>query len=401
MEIELSRILRTVQRLWWIVIVLPLVFGAIGYGIGSLQSPSYEATTQLMVTSQVSGESILAESGDTTTFQTLVTSGPVLDRVILELALPYTREELGKMVTATTISGTQIIEIRVTADNAQMAADIANALSRNMVTTATDLSIGELQRNLDDMSQQAATIRDRITVIDTRLQELDTPQNAENTEAQAEITQLERERLELSQTLADLESTTRTLNSNLSSMSIPVVVTDFATPPGEPAGAGRLLLAILGAFIGGFIAVGCILYVALTDRVVRDAGQIVSDPILERIRQGELSGGLSASVAILAAKIAGAGSGESPYRLAVVAPRERPDAAALSEQLAHLNQGEFAEIIAANGVLDKPDLLRAVSRADKLLVVACLNTTSNSDLAEVAEYAQLTGKPVLGTALIV
>lgn len=400
-EIEVSRVLRAARRMWWAFVLFPLVFGGLGFAIGSMQSPTYDATTQIMVTSQLSGESVLTENDDTATYQTLVTSGPVMDRVILELGLPYTREDLQGMVTASTISGTRIIEIRVTSGDAQESADIANALARNMVTTATDLSMGELDRNLADMTQQADTIRDRITVIDTRLAEIDKPENEENTEVQVEIAQLERERLGLSQTLADLENTIRSLNSSLTTMSIPVIVTDFAKPPETSTGMGRLLLAVLGAFIGGLVAVAWILYTAFTDRVVRDADQVVSGPILERVNQRDLAAGSASSVAILAAKIAGAGRAEAPYRLALVAPREQPGVGALGEQLARLNEGEFADVIPANGVLDKPELLRAVSGADRLVVVAQQGKTTDSDLFEVAEYAALAGKPILGTVLVV
>lgn len=401
MEIEVSRVLRAARRMWWTFVFFPLVFGGLGFALGSMQTPTYEATTQIMVTSQLSGESVLTENDDTATYETLVTSGPVMDRVILELGLLYTREDLRDMVTASTISGTRIIEIRVTSDDAQESADIANALARNMVTTATDLSTGELERNLDDMTQQAATIRDRVTVIDTRLAEIDTPENEGNSEVQAEITQLERERLGLSQTLADIENTIRSLNSSLTTMSIPVVVTDFAKPPETSAAMGRLLLAVLGAFVGGLVAVAWTLYTAFTDRVVRDADQVVSGPVLERVPRGDLAAESSASVAILAAKIAGAGGTEAPYRLALVAPRELPDVAALGEQLGRLNEGEFADVIPANGVLDKPELLRTVSAADRLVVVAHQGKTTDSDLLEVDEYAALAGKPVLGTVLVV
>lgn len=400
MEIEVSRVLRAARRMWWAFVLFPLVFGGIGFALGSMQSPAYKATTQIMVTSQLSGQSILTENDDTATYRTLVTSGPVIDRVILELGLPYTREEMQEMVTASTISGTRIIEIRVTTGNAQESADIANALSRNMVTTATDLSMGELERNLADMTQQSATIRDRITVIDTRLAEIKIPENEDDTAAQAEIAQLERERLGLSQTLADLENTIRSLNSGLSTMSIPVVVTDFAQPPEKSEAMGRMLLAVLGAFVGGLLAVALVLYNAFTDRVVRNADQVVSGPVLERVYQRDLNAD-SSSVAILAAKIAGAGVSAAPFRLAVVAPREQPDVAALAEQLARLNEGEFTDIIQANGVLDKPELLRTVSGADRLLVVAHQGKTTETDLAEVAEYAGFSGKPVLGTVLIV
>jgi hypothetical protein len=153
-------------------------------------------------------------------------------------------------------------------------------------------------------------------------------------------------------------------------------------------------------FIGGVIAVAWILYAAFTDRVVRDADQVVSGPVLGRVHQRDLAAD-SSSVAILAAKIAGAGGAAAPYRLAVVAPRERPGVAALGEQLARLNEGELADVMVANGVLDKSELLRSVSLADRLLVVAHQGRTTGTDLEEVAEYAELAGKPVLGTVLIV
>lgn len=400
MEIEWSQLVRAVRRLWWVPLVSALIAGLLGFGVGQMQSPSYTATTQMLVTEQVSGTSVLAESDRTATFVTLVTSGPVLDRVILELGLDISREDLAEMITANTISGTQIIEIAVVSDSSQLSADIANSLSRNMVTTASDLSIGELQRNLDEMRQQASSTRDRITVVDARLAEIDTEENAEDSQVQAEIVHLERERLQLSQTLADLDGSIRELNTSLSTSSIPVVITDFAAPSDNTDSVGSVLLAILGVLVGGLIGVAWILYSAFSDRILRDADQTVSAPVLEKLSKEDLHKESARGVDVLAGKIEGSSKAAGARTIAIVSPSASDAAGELVSQLSQNLAGENFDVMHFNGMLDDAKALRSVANADVMVVIAEVNVTRVDDLVEVTEYAQLVKARILGTVLI-
>ena len=400
MEIDLSVITHTIKRLFWVPAVAVILLGSLGFGVGSVLPDSYNATTQLLVTQQISGSSVLAESGRPETFVNLVTSGPVLDRVIIELELDLTREDLADMITATVVPGTQIIEISVDSSDPQLAADIANALSRNMVSTASELSIGELQRNLDDMKGQAESAQNRITVIDTRLAEIDVEANAENAELQAEIAQLKRDRLQLSQTSADLDAKIRQLTTELSSASIPVVTTDFAKAPTESNKTSPILLGILGIFIGAIVGAAIILYVAVTDEVVRNADQVKTGPVLGTLSKADVESGSEATLGVNAGKIVAFARAAESHRVSIVSPRENGESEALAAKLKDFLASDIENVDVALSALDKADSLKSASAADLIVVIAEVGFTKVPDLSEVKEFAELVGTRIAGTILI-
>lgn len=402
MDIEISQLLRAIRRWWWVPVVTGLVLGLLGFGGGyAVGSTTYTASTQMLVTEQIAGDEVLSSESRTQTYLALVTSGPVLDRVVLELGLDYTRQEMGEeIVEASTINGTQIIEIHVTTGDPQLSADIANSISRNFVVTATDLSVGELQRNLEDLRQQANTIRDQIIVIDARLAEIDTEENAENAQLQAEITQLERERLQASQTLADLDRSIRELTTNLNTMSIPVVVTDFAQPPNRSeGGVSPMLLALLGAFLGALLGAAWIAWWALSDRKLRAPGQVVSQPLLARIRREDLSAEDANAVELLAAKLMGLreASGTS---FVLASARNSNSAAELRRALAKENAGNLGDVVAADSVLTNAGSMQTASIANHVVVVADSDESNIDDLEELVQVLAAMKTGVLGTILV-
>lgn len=400
MEIEIGQLVRTVRKLWYLPIVLGLLLTVAGYGAARTLPTTYASTTQILVTAQITGDPVLAADSRTQTYLNLVTSGPVLDRVILELGLEYTRAELSAMIDTSLVRGTQIIEITVTSDDPQLSADIANALARNFVTTATDLSVGEVQRNLDDLIQEANTQQDQLVVIETRISNLDTEENADDSQIQAEIAQLERERIQVSQTLADMNSSIRDLTTNLNTMSIPVVVTDFAQPPVRGQATSPLLLGLLGCFLGGLIGVAWITYQAFMDRTLRAASQVVSLPIFTQISGANIGNGESRAVQMLASRVSSVKSLAGAQSLALVTAREEPNLADLVVSLGSDTLQNFASVTQANGALDNPDALRAVSAADAALVVATINKSSLEDLDELHRVLEMTSTHVLGTVVI-
>lgn len=402
MEIELGQLIRAFRRWWWTPVVVALVLGLLGFGVVRVtETSSYTATTQMLVTEQISGDAVLSSDARTETYLALVTSGPVLDRVILELGLDHNREDLAQdVIDVRVINGTQIIEISVTTDDSELSANIANSLARNFVVTATDLSVGELERNLADLRAQTSSNQDRITVIDTRLAEIDVEENADNSEVQAEIRQLEREKLQLSQTVADLESTTRELNTSLNTMSIPVLVTDFATPPEEPSDAvSPVLIALLGAFLGALIGIAWITWSAFTDRTLRGPDQIVSHPLLARISRKDITSEDSESIALVAAKLAGVRKA-SGNGFVLTSARNSARAAELRALMAQVDAERLGDMESADSVLTTAAAMQTAANADHVVVIAESGATNLEDLEELVQVLAAMNTSVIGTILV-
>lgn len=268
MEIDLRQVVRALLRWGWTIVLLTVLGAVAGYGLASLQTPTYSATTSLLVTAPVSS-GLVEDSSRAETYRALVESGPVLDRVILELGLEYGRDELAENVQASVVMNTQIIQITVSDSSAERAADIANSIARNFESQVADLTVGQLQQNLEELQAQADTLNTRLSELDAQIEELDTDENAEDPAIQSEIDSLNSERLRIAQTIADLDSSIRSINEQLVTATTPVAIADAATVAQEPESPRPLLIGILGAFLGGLIGLALVALLEFMDTRLR------------------------------------------------------------------------------------------------------------------------------------
>lgn len=117
-------------------IVGAAVLAALLFGVGTmfLIEPKYESTAKLYIGSQSSGLASLTDlqmgSQLAQDFIVLVESRPVLERVIRELGLNLTYEELLSMLTLNNPSDTHILEITVQADDPYMAKEIVDKIGQ-------------------------------------------------------------------------------------------------------------------------------------------------------------------------------------------------------------------------------------------------------------------------------
>ena len=390
LDFEIKRLLRAARRFWWIPAILVLVFAPTAWALGRLSPDMYVARSQLLVTPISMGSGAIAsQESSTETYRQMVKSSPVLDAVILELDLDLTWQELALKIETHRVQGTSIIEIQVRDEDPQVATDINNAVARQVEAEVSDLTNGQMQRNLDDLNYEAQSLRDRITTLDTRLSTIDTEENSEDSAIQSEITSIRSERLQLQQTLVDIESSIRSLTSDIARTTSPLAVLGNAVVPSNPEGTSAIVLAALGAIAaigaGGLIGI----WLEYRNRTIWDAQQVVSGPVLSTT--------LSADGADnLVARLIGAFQNTDASRLAIVSADEQPYVETLQQQLAT----EGIDAIAASNVLTDGDALRRLQAGDAAVIVARLNSTHIADLQEVAEVARLVGVRPIGTVLV-
>lgn len=146
---ELRDYLRILHRNWIIVLALTVLGGAGAFGWSLLQTPTYEANTQLYVSvrSDSAGVSELAQ-GTTfarqavVSFVDVVDSALVLDRVINDLDLDTTAQQLAQTVQASSPTDSVIISVKVTNTDAEKAASIANSIGTNFA----DVVVNRLEK---------------------------------------------------------------------------------------------------------------------------------------------------------------------------------------------------------------------------------------------------------------
>ena len=140
----LSQAVTTVRRWWWLLLASIVVGAVVAYAVSSLVTPSYRATTTLLVSQQqtpgvVQLNDLQASERLATTFSRLVTVRPVLERAVRDAGLAMTPEDLGKRISVDNPRTTQLLDVHATDSNPEEAARLANAVAAAFIATNAEV----------------------------------------------------------------------------------------------------------------------------------------------------------------------------------------------------------------------------------------------------------------------
>ena len=142
MEEEID--LREIFDIFWckkLFIILAAIVGVILGGIFTnfFIVPKYASSVTLVLTKSTEGNNITTEGitqSDITlnqkliaTYREIIKSKDLLNRVITDLNLDMTYNELFEMITVASVTNTDIMKVTVTTENAQLSASIVNHLT--------------------------------------------------------------------------------------------------------------------------------------------------------------------------------------------------------------------------------------------------------------------------------
>ncbi len=136
-EIDLKDFFGVLIRKIWIVILCAVVLGTSAYiYTRNFVTPQYEASVSIYVNNNSGKDSPYVSSGDlavalrlVATYVNIIQSDAVLDKVIEEIDLPLTAAQVRGMLSAEPMGETEMFQVTVTTPNAQMSADLANAIA--------------------------------------------------------------------------------------------------------------------------------------------------------------------------------------------------------------------------------------------------------------------------------
>ncbi|MDP8905454.1 MAG: Wzz/FepE/Etk N-terminal domain-containing protein [Chloroflexota bacterium] len=134
---ELSGYLAIVRRWAWLIVIAVALAAVAGYAVAATLPRVYESQARLLVgpinadlnTQRAAGQLAL-------TYAELVTSQPLLEATIADLALPLTVLELERRTSAAANDVTRLVTIRVVDGDPHVAATIANALAARLLQVA-------------------------------------------------------------------------------------------------------------------------------------------------------------------------------------------------------------------------------------------------------------------------
>ncbi len=138
-EVNLKELFRYILSKFYIVVTATVVVVLAGEIYSTyLKTPLYRSTTKLVLTSSqgdnsqtaVTNTDVTLSNNLVKTYSEIVTSRGVLAKVIDNLKLDTTMDELASKVTVSSVSNTQIITIAVSDPDASQAEKIANEIAK-------------------------------------------------------------------------------------------------------------------------------------------------------------------------------------------------------------------------------------------------------------------------------
>jgi polysaccharide biosynthesis transport protein len=145
---EVRRYARALRRGWVLVVLCPLLAALVAGAVSWRMHPVYEANGSLLVrpAQPLAVETgTVAETADeiTQTYGALMTEGPILQKVIDDLQLRSSPSALSKDITVTPRTNTTILDITVSNTNPVLAAEVANQLMGDFITTMKQVQTQE------------------------------------------------------------------------------------------------------------------------------------------------------------------------------------------------------------------------------------------------------------------
>ncbi len=246
--------LRKLVRRWAIpVVLITMVGGVVAYAVTKRITPIYEAQATVLVVAgpqQAGSNTGVALSNDqiTTTAASLMTEPPILQKVINDLKLTTTTDQLARNVTATPVTNAQLVTVTAKDPNPAVATRIANALSSDFVDQIT-------QQNAQRVNQAGAALEAQITALTATL-------NAEESQlakAQArnqDTTALTAEITNNSSLLTTLTANYGTFKATQAQNLETVSIAAPASQPTKPASPVLALNLALGLIAGLLVGLG-------------------------------------------------------------------------------------------------------------------------------------------------
>ncbi len=134
-KLDLSFLFEVLKKYFVIVVLSGILCGVAGFAVSYFIIPKkYESRALLYVennnqtSESVNINDITAAQKLVNTCQIIFKSSTMMDNLITNLDLPYTKEELNEMITASSVNSTEVMELVVESGNAQEAETIVNEL---------------------------------------------------------------------------------------------------------------------------------------------------------------------------------------------------------------------------------------------------------------------------------
>jgi capsular polysaccharide biosynthesis protein len=251
-EIDLRQLLRVLRKWAWVIALITLV-AVLSAGVLSyfVLDPVYEAQVTLMVTqalptTQPGGQplqgqgleqvmGVLARLPQMTlnTYVGQLTSESLMQRVLQALQLDrqgYTARSLASLVQARNIKDTNLIQVTVSHTDPHLAADIANAVSRQFVDFVSEQNREQMAKSVEFLDKQSREVEEELKSARQKLHDFQVQARGVGVVQQefdaksADLARLQSEAVQLGVAIDQLQAGVRGLKDSLAATPRTVVV---------------------------------------------------------------------------------------------------------------------------------------------------------------------------------
>lgn len=276
---ELTQYIRLFRRWFWLLLLAAVLGGGLSFIFRSSQPAQYQAETILSI-----GNAFVQPDPTQTdlrvgqdlaiTYSNLVTLYEVREATVEALNLPFSADDLRRLISTRIITGTSLLVIQITYTDPILAADIANELANQLISNSPSGLTPEQRARITSANAQIEALEEQVNELNAQLQDLNVILEAGTTpEDRAELT------AQRSQIITQINDATSNIAqfsaiiAELQQRTNSVEIVETARIPTEPVGQSVLVATLLGAFVG--LALAAALVLALD--YLRDTLQNVGD----------------------------------------------------------------------------------------------------------------------------
>ena len=268
---ELRKQIAVLRAWWWLLVASVLLAGGAAFIVSGVLPRVYEGQTTLVVGQGLSAVSpdynqLLASQQISQTYAQVATTRPLLEKVIAQLNLQETPEELLKHVQASATPNNTLITITAQDGNPTRAAAIANDLADALIAASPALQ-GRQASVLQSVDADLQATQQQIDQAQGEVQRLSAlPSRTVDQETQ--LQSLQNQLTALRQTYASLLAFSSNNSPNLLSVVEPAVA------PPQPSSPRPLLNTLLAALVGLMLAVGVAFVIEYLDDSLKTADEV-------------------------------------------------------------------------------------------------------------------------------
>jgi len=281
-QMELKNYFAVLQRWGWLLVVCTALAGVTSYWLISRQPKVYQSRARYLIGPAIDNPNVttndLRAAGQIgQTYDELATSRAILQSAIDKLTLDIDPDSLREHVSSTFVETTQLLSIRATADDPQLAADIANTIGDVLIENSTgspnNPQVLQRQQAQSQLARLQEVIRSGQAEIDQLLSQIQ--QTTDAVSQRALIVRMDERRSQLAaaqRSYSDLFQLLQT--SNVNQIKLIEAAVPVPDAPIAPDVRQNVMAAIIAGLVLGVVAMMLLEYfndVIYTPEVLRKA----------------------------------------------------------------------------------------------------------------------------------